>query len=114
MADELSDPGHHKYCQRSDKERKWTCINADAKQRGYQAEEQHPRQAAERQEQVINRCQDDEDGSCVKSERKLVAERGRNLYAPKQPYKTQRNQRHANEVDESVRLILMELLIVGN
>ena len=46
MADELSDPGHHKYYQRSDKERKWTCFNADAKQRGYQAEEQHPRQAA--------------------------------------------------------------------
>ena len=38
----------------------------------------------------------------------------RRLDAPKQPNEAQRNQRHANEVNESVRLVLMKLLVTGD
>ena len=114
VADELPGPSQHKHRQRSAQQRERARLDTDAQDTRCQAEVQHPQQAAKRQEQIINRGQADEDSPGVQRERKLVAERGRNLDAPKQPNEAQRNQRHANEVNESVRLILMKLLVTGD
>ena len=114
MPNELPGPSQHKHRQRHGKQRQRACLDADAQDTRGQAEVQHPQQAAKRQEQIINRGQADEDSPGVQRERKLVAERGRNLDAPKQPNEAQRNQRHAGEVNEPVRLVLMKLLITGD